>query len=149
MKRIFTSLVVLLFATSVYSQGVGKNAGIHATTYSDGVLFEPGHSNNEFMLNISGPDNAVIEKRYSSAEPAFFSVNNENRGPLPDGLYKYEARAIPAFTISREESSKLRDRNTLVGKSDPKSSPVSGHFRIMNGVVVDSSLEEFTARGKK
>ena len=149
MKRIFTSLIVLSFATSVYSQGVDGNAEILAINYSDGVLFESVKSNNEFMLNISGPDNAMIEKRYSSAEPAFFSVNNENGGPLPDGLYKYEARAIPAFTISREESSKLRDRNTLVGKSDPKSSPVSGHFRIMNGVVVDSSLEEFTARGKK
>jgi hypothetical protein len=149
MKRIFTSLVVLLFATSVYSQGVDRNAGIQATTYSDGVLFEPGHSNNEFMLNISGPENTVIKKRYSSAEPAFFSVNNENGWPLPDGLYKYEARAIPAFSISREESSKLRDRNILIGKSDPKSSPVSGHFRIINGVVVDKSLEEYSARGAK
>lgn len=101
------------------------------------------------MLNISGPDNTVIKKRYSSAEPAFFSANNEKGGPLPDGLYKYEANAIPAFSMSREESSKLQDRNTLNGKSDPKSSPISGHFRIINGVVVDKNLEEHGAWGEK
>ena len=149
MKRIFPCLAVLLLATNAYSQDVDRNAGIQAVTYSDGVLFEAGNSNNEFTLNISGPGNTVIERRHSSADPMFFSVNDNINGPMPDGLYKYEAQAIPAFTISREESSKLSDRNTLVGKTDAKSSPISGNFRILNGAVVDSSFEEFSAGGEE
>ena len=149
MNRIFIFMAILLLATNVYSKGVDNSAGIKATTYSDGVLFEVNDSNDDVMLSVSGPNNMILERKYSSADPIFISVDDAVGGPLRDGLYKYEARTIPAFTISREESSKLRDRNTLIGKSEPKSSPVSGNFRIENGMVVDANLEEFDAVGVK
>ena len=145
MSRILLFISILLFATSVYSQVVDKPVAIQATTYTDGVLFEANDNTTEFMLNISGAANSAFVKQYSSSGPIFININNEEGGPLPDGLYKYEARAIPEFTISREESSKLRDRNVLMGKSEPKSSPVSGNFRVLDGMVVDPHVEELNA----
>lgn len=149
MNRIFLFLAILSLAASVHSKGVGNGAEIQATTYADGVLFEVGGSNSDFTLNVFGPDNVIIERTYSSAEPVFVSITEGDAGSLPDGLYKYEARPIPAFTISRQESSRLADRNTLIGKSDPKTSPVSGSFRIKNGIVADPNIQEFNAGGSK
>lgn len=147
MSRILIFVTILLFATSVYSQGVGNTVAIQATTYADGVLFEANDNNTDFILNVSGPANSAFAKQYLSSGRIFININNEDGGPLADGLYKYEAQAVPAFAISREESSKMPDRNVLMGKSDPKSSPVSGNFRVLDGMVVDPLFEEFGARG--
>lgn len=149
MHRILISMAILLLATSAYAKGVGNEPAIQTVTYADGVLFEVGERDSEIVLSVSGPGNTAFEKQSSSADSVFLSVNNEASGPLRDGLYKYEARAIPAFTISREESSKLRDRNTLNGKTEPKSSPVSGNFRVKNGMVVDANFEEFSVTAVK
>lgn len=146
MKQIWVLLLILMFATSVYAKGVSESAAVQATTYSDGVLFEAGNSAKEFHLNFSGPGKAVFSRKISAAGPVFINIADEEGGPLPDGLYKYEARAIPSFTISRQESAQLKDRNVLLGKTDPKTSPVSGNFRILNGEVVDPLFEEFDAR---
>lgn len=143
MSRILIFVIILLFATSVYSQGVRNAVAIQATTYADGVLFEANDNATDFTLNVSGSANSAFAKKYSSSGPIFININSEDGGPLPDGLYKYEAQVVPAFAISREESSKLLDRNVLVGKSDPKSSPVSGSFRVLDGMVVDPLFEEF------
>ena len=149
MNRIFIFTAILLLATSAYAKGAGNEAAIQTVTYTDGVLFELGERDSEIVLSVSGPGNTAFEKQSSSADSVFLSVTNEASGPLQDGLYKYEARAIPAFTVSREESSKLRDRNTLIGKTDPKSSPVSGNFRVKNGMVVDTNFEEFSVTAVK
>jgi len=138
--------MVLLSATSTYAKGVADAAAVQATTYSDGVLFEAAASASEYKLNFSGPGDAVFSRKVSGNGPLFINISDEEGGPLPDGLYKYEARAIPTLAISREESSRMKDRNVLYGKTDPKSSPISGTFRIQNGEVVDSSFEEFDAR---
>jgi len=145
MSRVLVLVTILFFAASVNSKGVGNDVALQATTYADGVLFESGNAGLEYTLKVSGPANVTIERQTKFSEPSFISIRNEEEGPLPDGLYKYEARVIPAFTISREESSKLRDRNVLNGKTEPKLSPVSGNFRIVNGVVLDPDLEEFDA----
>ena len=143
MKRIFVFLAILLLSVNVYSQGKSETAGIKATTYADGVLFENKGKGQGMNLVVSGPGNSINSKRYSNDKPVFLGTSNDSGEPLPDGFYKYEATEIPAFTFSRAESAKLRDRNELNGKSDPKSSPVSGHFRIADGVIVDSLLEEY------
>ena len=132
-----------MLSSGVIAQGKSDHAGIRATTYSDGVLFEFSGEDKGMNLIVSGPGKSVNSKRYSSANPIFLDTNGDNGEPMPDGLYRYEATAIPALTISLEESTGLRDRNMLKGKSDPKSSPVSGHFRIADGVVVDSLLQEY------
>ena len=143
MSRIIIFVTILLFATSVYSQGVSNTVAIQATTYADGVLFEANDNTTDFTLNVSGTANSAFAKQYSSSGPIFININNEDGMPLPDGHYKYEAQVIPAFAMSREESSKLPDRNVLMSKSNPKSSPVSGNFRILDGMVVDPLFEEF------
>lgn len=145
MSRIVIFVTILLCATSVYSKGVGNTVAIQATTYADGILFEAVDNAVDFKLNVIGTGNSAFAKQYSSSGPIFINANNEDGVPLPDGLYKYEAQLNPAFTISRQESSKLPDRNVLKGKSDPKSSPISGNFRILDGMVVDPLFEEFDA----
>lgn len=145
MSRVLILVTILFFAASVHSKEVGNDVALQATTYADGVLFEAGSPGMDYTLTVSGPANVAFERQAKFSKPSFISISGEEEGPLPDGLYKYEARVIPAFTISREESSKLRDRNVLNGKTEPKSSPVSGNFRILNGVVLDSDLEESDA----
>ena len=142
MKPIWVLLMILLFATGVHSKSVNNAGAIQATTYADGVLFEAGDNAQEYHLNVSGPGNVVFSRKISAAGPAFIGIADQEGGPLPDGLYKYEAEVIASFTISREESSKLSDRNVLLGKTDPKASPISGNFRILNGEVVDPQLAE-------
>ena len=146
MKRILVLLMILLSATSVYAKGVNNDAAVQAKTYPDGVLFEAGDSAKDFNLNFSGPGKIVFSRKITTAGPVFINILDEEGDLLPDGLYKYEAKAIPSFTISRQESAQMKDRNVLLGKSEPKVSPVSGNFRILNGAVVDPSFEEFDAR---
>ena len=140
MKHVLVFLSVLLVATGAYA----KDANIRAVTYSDGILFDIRASDSDLELSISGPGNLVQSKRYTHAESVFFEPTQSNGKSMPDGLYKYEARAVPAQSISREESSAMPGRNALVGKSDAKMNPFSGTFRILNGSVVDSEYEEYS-----
>lgn len=139
MKHVLVFLSVLLVATGAYA----KDANIQAVTYSDGILFDVRAGDSDLELSISGPGNLVKSKRYTHAESVFFEPALSNGKSWPDGLYKYEARAVPALSISREESSAMSGRNELVGKTDAKMNPFSGTFRILNGSVVDSEYEEY------
>lgn len=143
MNRLLVVCCILILSSGVYAKGQAGDARIQATTYTDGVLFEVNAEDQGMQLVVSGPGKSVNSKRYSSADPVFLNTNGDGGEPMPDGLYKYEATVIPAITISREESANMRDRNLLIGKSDPKSSPVSGYFRIADGMVVDPMLVEY------
>ena len=143
MYRIITSLVAITIATSSFAEKQIEPAGIQAITYGDGVLFEPQDNSAQFQLTVSG---AAYQKTLTASGYHFLDATSDESGPLQDGLYKYEARPIPAFTISREESSKLVGRNDLNGKTDPKQSAISGSFRISNGKVVDATAEEYQGK---
>lgn len=142
MKRIFLSILVLLLATSAHAQGQGDSPSIHAVTYTDGVLLSAEDNGIDIQLTVAGPDNSVTTQKYSGGETVFLDIND---GQLPDGLYKYEAWPIPAVTISREESSRMPNRNDINLKSGPSVSPTSGYFRIVNGEIADPDLVEFSA----
>ena len=145
MKQSLTFLAILLFAFAAHAKGVNNDGpDIQASTYSDGMQFDVSRSDVDLQLTVAGPDGSRYSERFAYAESAFFSIDNRKDGALPDGLYKYEARAIPAITISREESSKMADRNVLRERADTKNSYVSGNFRVVNGLVVDPDLEEFS-----
>ena len=144
MKQLLMFLIVLLVATGAYAKGTAKrDADIQATTHSDGILFEVNVSDSDLELSISGPGNLAQSKHYAYAESVFFQAAKPNGKPMPDGLYKYEARAVPAVKISREESSRMPDRNVFYGKTDAQVNSVSGTFRILNGSLVDSSYDEY------
>ena len=142
MKRLFLFLLVLLFATSAYSQVEDSGVSILAVTYTDGVLLEAENNSVDIQLTVAGPDNSVTTQKYSGGETVFLDIN---AGQLPDGLYKYEAWPIPAVTISREESSRMPNRNDISLDSGPSVSPTSGSFRIVNGEIADPDLVEFSA----
>ena len=144
MNHILVFLIVLMVAAAANANGVDKSgASIQASQHPDGILFDVRGGDVDLQLNVSGPGKAVFSERYAYAESVFFNINDASGVALPDGLYKYEARPIPAVTISREESSRMPDRNVFYGKTDAKMSPVSGTFRIVNGGVVDPNLDEF------
>jgi len=65
---------------------------------------------------------------------------------LTDGSYKYEAWPVPAVSYSREESARMPDRNSLKNTTGPRVSPVSGSFRIVDGIIDDPELVEYDAR---
>lgn len=144
MKHVLVLMSVLLVATGAYARDAAKEAAdIQATSFSDGILFDVNVEDADLEVNISGPGNLAQTKRYAYAESVFVEAAESNGKSMPDGLYKYEARAVPAITISREESSAMLGRNELDGKTDAKMNPVSGTFRIVNGSVVDSDYEEY------
>jgi hypothetical protein len=145
MKRLFLCLLVLSLSTSAYSQDEGNSVGIQVVTYADGVLLEAENNSIDIQLTVVGPNNSVISQKYSGGETVFLDINAANGGQLPDGLYKYEAWPVPAVTISREESSKMPNRNDISLKAGPAVSPVSGSFRIVNGAMADPDLVEFSA----
>ena len=146
MYRIVTSLVALTIATASFAETQIEPAGIQAITYGDGVLFESTDSSAQYQLTVSG---AGYQKSLTTNGYHFLDATSDDGGPLQDGLYKYEVREIPKLTISREESSKLADRNVLNGKTGPKASAVSGSFRVLNGQVVDATLQEDTAKDEQ
>jgi len=118
---------------------------VNATTYADGILLEADKRDTNLQLTIAGPENSRYTQSYSSADPVFLDISNTNGKPLADGFYKYEVWPIPAATISREESSKMPDRNSLMNTTGPKVSAVSGSFRIVNGSIDDPELIEYDA----
>ena len=144
MKHLLIFLTILLIASGAYGKGAGnKGADIEATSFSDGILFDVKVRDADLELSISGPGNMATSKRYAYADSAFYQTTNGKGRSLPDGLYKYEARAVPAVRVSREESSRMEGRNDLHGKTDAKMNPVSGTFRIVNGSVVDPNRDEY------
>ena len=144
MNRILIMLVAMAVATGASAKDTEKSgASIQASQHPDGILFDVRGGDVDLQLTVSGPGKAVFSQRYAYAESVFFNINDASGVALPDGLYKYEAKPIPAVTISRQESSRMKDRNVLYGKSDPKVSPVSGTFRIVNGGVIDPNFDEF------
>lgn len=145
MKLIIMILATLMVAAGAYGEDVGSNIEIQATTYADGVLLEVSERDVGLKVIVSGPGKTLFEIKQSAANPVFVDIHHADNGPLSDGLYKYEAWPIPAIIISRAESSSMPDRNTLHGKTDPKISPFSGTFRIVNGTVIDPNIEEFDA----
>ena len=146
MNHILISLVALVVATGANAKGADKGGtSIQASQQPDGILFDVKGGDVDLQLNVSGPGTAFYSRHYAYAESVFFNINDASGAALPDGLYKYEARPIPAVTISREESSRMKDRNVLYGKSAAKISPVSGTFRIVNGGVIDPNYDEYAA----
>lgn len=144
MNHILISLVALVVATGANAKGADKGGtSIQAFQQPDGIVFDVKGGDVDMQLDVSGPGQVAFSRRYAYADSVFFNITNARGVALPDGLYKYEARPLPALTISREESSRMVDRNTIYGKTDPKVSPVSGTFRIVNGGVVDSGLDEY------
>lgn len=140
MNRTAIAIVAIAFATTSFAESKGSG-DLQAITYNDGVLIESIDESASYQIKVSGVGNSTYFRSITATGYLFLDASDEN-GPLADGLYKYEARPIPSFTISREESSKLRDRNILVGKSVAKTSPLTGSFRVLNGEVVDSMLKE-------
>lgn len=143
MKRILVFLTILMIATVAYAKGAGNNATIQASAHPDGILFDVRGGDVDLQLNVSGPGDVVFTQRHAYAESIFLDIKNVDGKRLADGLYKYEARPMPAVMISREESSKMLDRNVLYGKTDAKISAFSGTFRIVNGSVVDPDYDEY------
>lgn len=142
MNRVSISLVALTFATISFAETQIDRGGIQAIAYNDGVLFESSDNSTNYQLNVAGAGDSGYQRSYETSGYLFLDTSAGEDGQLADGLYKYEARPIPAVTISREDSSAMSDRNSLVGKTTAKVSPVSGTFRILNGKVVDSMIEE-------
>ena len=136
-----------VFSVSTYlnAKDIDSSFKVTATTYADGVLLEAGNRDVDLQLTIAGPDNSRYTQRYSPTEPVFLDINNTNGQPLADGFYKYEVWPIPAVTYSREESSSMPDRNSLMNTTGPKASAVSGNFRIVNGLIDDPELTEYDA----
>lgn len=145
MKHIFLFLIIFLTSTCLCAKEIDIDFKVNVNTYADGILLEIENHDSDFQLTVAGPGNSRYTRRYSSDEPVFLDINNTNGEQLEDGFYKYEAMPLPAFTISREESSKMPDRNSLKNTTGPKVSAVTGSFRIVNGMIIDPELVEYTA----
>ena len=138
-------LLVTLVSTNLHAKAVNENFSIDATVYSDGILLIADDSNNGLHLTVGGPGNKTFKRSYPSSDAAFLDINDTAGEKLPDGLYKYEIYPIPAVIYTREESSRMPGRNDVDFGSGPTVSPVSGSFRVINGEIADSELQEFDA----
>ena len=149
MKLMFLFLVIFLTSTCLSAMDIDSGFEVTINTYADGILLEMDNRDSDLQLTVAGPGDFRFTQRYSSANPVFLDINNANGERLEDGFYKYEAMPLPAFTISREESSKMPDRNSLINTTGPKVSAVTGSFRIVNGMIIDPELVEYTASTEK
>ena len=145
MNRLFIFLAILILTTNVHSQDAGNAAGIQAITYADGILLEVDSPDIDLQVTIAGPANSSYTQKYPGVGPVFLDINDTNGQPLADGLYQYEVWPVPVTHYSREESSRMPDRNDISHKAGPKASSVSGSFRIVNGSIADSELIEYDA----
>jgi hypothetical protein len=114
---------------------------------ADGILFWPSAAAGVSTVSLKGPGKLISRMDFAAGEVPFVDIHFVNGKPLPDGLYKYEIVAAPVAGPNLTASGKGKgrgnvDRNAFTGMTDPKVSPVSGTFRVVDGEVVDPYLDE-------
>lgn len=145
LKRIVYIVSIMLLASTISAKENKQKFTIQKSIVQDGVVFESNTKDSAMTLRLVGPEGFSSHLKIPVGEMAFVDINNMDGEMLVDGLYTYELKAMPNFTISREESAKMSDRNSLKNTSSVAVSPVSGVFRVLNGQVVDDQLEEFSS----
>jgi len=145
MKSILLFLAILLVSSSVYAKGGERSFEVKSTNYADGVLLEADNRDLDLQLTVSGPDNTRFTQKHFAGDTVFFDINDANGEQLGDGFYQYEVMPVPARTYTREESSKMPDRNSVKNTTSYQVSAVNGSFQVANGQIVDTELFEYDA----
>ena len=128
-KSILATFVATGFASSVAASDV---------TVADNVLQM--HSSlfgNKTHMTVSGPDGFVFKTTRAGGDT---SLSAGDLQATKDGLYKFEF-----VEIKELGEEKVRDDfngRGLTTRKIVESKKVSGHFRIVNGAMVDSNLAE-------
>jgi hypothetical protein len=143
MKNIWMAILALLLSAAAHSKGVTAHATIQASIYADGILLQANNPEVNLELMIMGPGKERTTRKIMSSS-VFMDIRNLDGEELADGYYKWEAWPTPVVTYSREESAVMPDRNSLSHKNSLKVSALSGSFRIVNGLIADPELVEYS-----
>ena len=136
-------LILLLIFISL--PAMAKDDSMQAIHAVDGVMFESLKGHGASAVSLRGPGGYVANLNFEAGQSPFIDVLNVNGMALADGLYKFEVFTSP---LAREGlagfggKSVSIDRNAFSGITDPKKSPMSGSFRVMNGEILDPELAE-------
>ncbi|MBN2431721.1 MAG: tail fiber domain-containing protein [Acidobacteria bacterium] len=134
-RRMFSVFILVLAAYGIF---VVADQKVHPLAvpefYPDGVEWYPLVDDARFLLRVACPDGTVLERSFEFGYAPVFSVLDQEGSVTTDGLYTYELVRIPLGPPRSQ-------RDALAEKQMARSGqPVaqSGHFRIMDGVVVTS-----------
>jgi len=136
------SLSILLLITGFVMAGADQKEHPLAIPefYPDSVEWYPLVDDACFALRVSCPDGTVMERLFQHGQAPVFSILGEEGSLAVDGSYTYELIRVPRV-LSRTRNDELSD-NT---RQTPQRTIVqSGHFRVLDGVVVvaDKTEEE-------
>jgi hypothetical protein len=132
-------MLLVLLALGISTSTLASQSDMRTEVLEDGVLFITNGSNGASTLTLRGPGDYNARMNFAAGRNAFVDIANVNGKALSDGFYKYE------IVFSPRQAARLAsgaDRNAFSGVTAAKSSPVSGNFRIVDGLVVDPYLEE-------
>jgi len=131
-------LFVLLFTLAVCCIFVAADEKAHPLAvpefYPDGVEWYPLVDDARFLLRVACPDGTVLERSFEFGYAPVFSVLDQEGMVSTDGLYTYELVRIPVGPTRTRAGSMEETKE----KSSIRTVTQSGHFRVMDGVVVTS-----------
>ncbi len=105
------------------------------TTISTSELAFSGNNSDTIVVNIAGPEdyNQQLTFNSSSASISVYDINSRT-----DGAYNFEVLATQK--IGEESVTSSNGRNTTV-KNVVSSETDSGHFSLVNGLIVTATEE--------
>ncbi len=145
------SIILFLAALWICAPALAAQPAFTPAVLEDVVLFESNQQLGQSSISLKGPGTFMTKLNFEAGAMPFIDINYVNGAALADGLYKYEITTAPvarwSLTAGSRGSGKTPsysgDRNAFSGMTDPKNSPVSGTFRVVNGITVDPNLKEW------
>lgn len=144
--RAFCVCVLSVFAFSAVAKDVVAN--FEPTHEPDAVLIHSNVEADSYVLTVKGAQ-ASFKQEFAGEDTPMITLVDPDGNVLPDGLYLYEV--TPTFAPSAENST-FDEFDRLAMKADgARRIAHSGSFRIIDGEIVDPSIEEepvFQSAGK-
>lgn len=145
MKRLLSLLLLAGCAAGVQAEDSAHN--IIVERYTDFVAVDRLDATRNLNVVLAGPEGYRKEMRQTADEAAFIETRDVDGTTLPDGLYHFEAWTEPQKLVTRSPDDPRAGRDAgLERTARVFSDTVSGSFRVVDGVIVDPSLEEAPAR---
>jgi hypothetical protein len=129
---------LVLVAAVVVVPGAAIAQWATLQTGSSGLVWSPMANTNGLVLTVSGAGH-WIRKEFGPGEGASFALVDEEGSPLPDGVYKWEIRAVIARPGLSRDSEQGGPLSASAGAGLPAE---SGAFRILHGSLMEPGAVE-------
>ena len=97
----------------------------------------------DMQLVLVGPNGARHEELFTGRDAVYLDAVGEG---MPDGLYRYELRPVAK---TKRVKGEVPDNLRGLTQQPESVSPVTGSFRVADGLLIDTSVSEYDSRRKE